>query len=287
MPTLTEARAKTAPRTEVDGLSVLLPVYGRDDPEHLRRALDSVAGQTVPADEVVVVEDGPIGAGLEAVLRDAADRLPLRRVSLARNLGMGCAMQVGLEHCRYGWVARMDADDICRSDRFEIQRSYLEQHPEVDVVGSWIAEFEGDESAVYAQRQVPLDHGAIRRFAATRNPMNHMSVVFRRDAALGVGGYDLIIEDFYLWARMLHNGHVFANIPDCLVNVRAGRRLMGRRGGLRYALHLAVLYVEFHRIGFISRGRMLLNLATAVPVRLFPASVRRLVYRTVLRKRVR
>ena len=158
----------------VAGVSVLLPVYAKDDPSHLARALDSIAEQTVAPDEVVVVEDGPIGTGLVDALERAELRLPLRRVRLTRNLGMGCAMAVGLDACRYPWVARMDADDVCRPDRIERQLQYVAAHPEVDAVGSWITEFDQDEQAIYAERRVPLDHEGIRRYARSRNPMNHM-----------------------------------------------------------------------------------------------------------------
>ena len=274
-------------RATAAGVSVLLPVYRGDDPGHLARALDSLAGQTVPADEIVVVEDGPIGSQLSQVLDRAAGELPIRRVPLSRNLGMGCAMAVGVDACRQPWIARMDADDVCRPDRLEVQLRHLADHPEVDVLGSWITEFDGDERQVYAERRTPVGHDEIRRFARSRNPMNHMTVMFRREAAVAVGGYDLIIEDYYLWARMLHSGAIFANVPEPLVNVRAGRALMGRRGGLRYALHLTVLFTELRRLGFISRSRLWWNVGVAVPVRLLPARPRGWVYRRLLRRPVR
>ena len=116
--------------------SVLMSIYAKESPEFFSQALDSLAEQTVPADEIVIVKDGVVGEKLESVLVQYAAKLPLKVVGYEQNRGLGYALAFGLQHCRYDWVARMDADDIAVKDRFEKQIAYLEQHPEIGLLGS-------------------------------------------------------------------------------------------------------------------------------------------------------
>ena len=106
---------------------------------------------------------------------------------LAENHGLGYALSVGMMHCKGELVARMDSDDICISTRFARQVEFLGMHPEVDVVGSAIAEFADDSTKVLAKRNLPDESEQLSRFARTRNPLNHMTVVFRKEAVLQAG----------------------------------------------------------------------------------------------------
>ena len=110
----------------------------------------------------------------------------------------------------------MDTDDIAKPDRFEKQLAIFLEHPEIDVVGAWIDEFEGEVSNVLSMRKVPEQHENILRFAKGRCPVNHPVVMFRKSAVLKAGGYKHfpLFEDYYLWVRMLMNGARFYNIQE-------------------------------------------------------------------------
>src|SRR5690348_1348881 len=116
-------------------LSILMSVYQRESPQFLREALESLATQTVPADEVVIVKDGPVGSDLDAAISSYREKLPIACLQLEKNEGLGSALNAGLSKCGADLVARMDADDICACDRFEKQLAFFEQNPEADVVG--------------------------------------------------------------------------------------------------------------------------------------------------------
>jgi amylovoran biosynthesis glycosyltransferase AmsE len=111
-------------------LSVLLSVYHRESPEFLRQALESLAAQTVQADEFVIVKDGPVGAELDAAIGSRCGKAPIVTIQLENNTGLGRALNAGLSRCGGDLVARMDSDDICVRDRFEKQLAFLEQNPE-------------------------------------------------------------------------------------------------------------------------------------------------------------
>lgn len=261
--------------------SVLLSVYDKETPAHLDRCFHSLADQHLAADEVIVVEDGPLPVTLHDIIDSWRETIHISSVPLKKNVGLGRALHCGVHECSHALVARMDSDDICHSMRFKKQVAFLEKHPKIDVVGSWISEFEGDESNIYAYRTLPESPEDLSRFARKRNPLNHMSVMFRRDKVIEVGGYgqSVFIQDYHLWARMLLNGSQIANIPECLVNVRAGENMIRRRGGKRYAKIEFELQKEFLQMGFINYGEFLRNVLIRYGIRMIPEKARKQVYK--------
>jgi glycosyltransferase involved in cell wall biosynthesis len=185
---------KTAANTMSDEsvkLSVLMPVYYADVPDQLDTAIRSVIDQTLPPDEIVIVKDGPLGAKLDAVIEKWTGKHPglFLIISLDKNQGLGPALQAGIEKCSNEIVARMDADDISCSDRFEKLLLFLSKNPEITLVSSWMGCFENNPDNVLFVRRAPTTHEKIRKLAGFRNPINHAPSVFRRSAVLGVGGY--------------------------------------------------------------------------------------------------
>lgn len=266
-------------------LSVLMSVYQKESPEFLRQSLESLAAQTVQADEVVIVKDGPLGAALDAAIDSWRGKLPIVTARLEKNAGLGPALNAGLRQCRGDLVARMDADDICVRDRIEKQLAFLEQNPEADVVGGAIGEFHSDCEKIESVRRMPCSAEALDKAARWRNPLNHMTVMFRKASVLAAGSYQACpgFEDYDLWARMLMRGGRLHNLQDVLVYVRCGNGMQRRRGGLPYLQEESALQHRFLKMGFLSRGQFLLNLIARAPVRVAPVSFRAAFYRLLLR----
>ncbi|WP_152422009.1 glycosyltransferase [Natrialba chahannaoensis] len=267
--------------------SVLISVYENDDPDHLTIALDSVLDQMEVPSEIVLVADGPLTTELENVIERFRTSHPevFTLVRLESNQGLGAALRAGLEACSYEFVARMDADDISKPERFEAQISYLLENPDVDVVGSYVGEFRDQPDAIDNVREVPSDSESVARMARFRSPTNHPSVMFRRSSVLEAGNYRPYrsMQDYELWMRMLSQGYTIENIPAVLVKCRAGDGLYERRGGVSYARLEVQLQREFLRMGAISWFEFLRNVAIRIPVRLLPNNVRGWIYRTFLR----
>jgi glycosyltransferase involved in cell wall biosynthesis len=270
-------------------LSVLMAVYAGDRAPWLAAALHSLADQTLAADEIVVVVDGPISSALSEVLDEMTSRLPIRRLDLAVNKGLSAALQAGLALCSGTLVARMDADDIAELDRFELQAAVLTGRPSLSVLGGYVAEFDADPAEPYAIRTVPSGEDRVAKVARWRSPVNHPSVMFRRADVLAVGGYTgfVGIEDYYLWGKLLADGRHIDNLPQVLVRQRAGAAQGRRRGGLGYARVEVALFRAFVRIGFLTRRQACVGLLLRLPVRLIPDRIRSWVYRRLLRRRVR
>jgi glycosyltransferase involved in cell wall biosynthesis len=267
-------------------LSVLMSVYGRDSAEFLRQSLDSLAAQTVPAGEIVLVEDGPLGAGLAETIRVAANLLPVVPVRLAANAGLGAALREGLSACRGEFVARMDADDICAPERFARQLEFLEQNAQIDVAGSAIAEFDDDPLAIRSIRRLPATHPELMRFAKYRNPLNHVTVMFRRRSVLDAGSYQPCagFEDYHLWVRMLRGGFRLHNLSSALVYVRCGSGMQQRRGGFSYLLRELAFQRFLHSTGLLAASDCARNILLRAPIRMAPAFVRSFCYERFLRE---
>lgn len=267
------------------GFSVLLPVYHRDFPAFLRRAFRSVTTeQTLMPDEVVIVRDGPVGPELGQTLDElvATSPVPVVVVELAENVGLARALEQGLEHCSYEIVARMDADDISRPERFGVQVPLVVGG--LDIVGSAIEEFAdepGHGGRTGVVRTPPLTGEAINRGARFHSPFNHPSVVYRRSAVAAAGGYqDLaLMEDYWLFARMLQAGARAQNVAEPLVLYRVGAGAYARRGGWRLLRSELRLQRRMRRAGFTTRAQLVRNVAVRGGYRLIPEALRRRMYR--------
>lgn len=267
-------------------ISLLLPVYYKDNPEFLRQALESIAKQTLQPDEVVVVCDGPIPDLLHEVLGQFMARLPMRIVASEKNMGLAKALNLGIGACKGDWVARFDADDICLPDRLEKQWVHVCANPDTDVLGGAIAEFAESPSDIYGYRLLPAAAGDVRRFARWRNPLNHMTVLFRRDSVIAAGLYPEyhLYEDYVLWVKMLVRGCVIRNLPDVLVLARAGRAMTDRRGGVAYVRSEVAAQRYFYSLGFLTFWQLCLNISIRTLARIVPSGVRHLSYAKILRR---
>lgn len=216
--------------------SLLISLYNKERPEYFEMALESIQKQTILPHEIVIVFDGYIGNELENVVCKFQKLLPIKVIRLEQNVGLGCALNEGLKYCSYNWVFRMDTDDYCVRDRFEKQIKYLMENPNIVILGAQMEEFNNKIGDLGIIREVPLAHEKIKKFSLTRNPFNHISIVFKKDAIEAVGGYQhhLYMEDYNLWLRVLTAGYVTANLPDVLVFARVGNNMIKRRKGMKY-----------------------------------------------------
>lgn len=264
-----------------------MSVYAKERPAYLALALQSLMNQTTPANQVVLVCDGPLTGDLDDVIDRFVEVLPLTLVRMPENRGLSHALNAGLPHCQYEWVARFDSDDLCERERFAKELAFAAAHPSVDVFGANIAEFSNDSTKPVAIRAVPTEHDKIANIARIRNPLNHVTVFFRKSVVQQAGGYPHYVqnEDYALWVELLRRGHRLANIPEVLVRVRAGREMVSRRGGLDYLLAELKLQNHFLRTGFIGPARYLFNVAVRIGIRLAPDWVRQKAYDSLLRTR--
>lgn len=267
--------------------SVLISVYKKEKAEYLKQALQSVINQTLKPTEVVIVKDGILTKELDECIENFQRQHPklFKTLTFKKNRGLGLALRDGVKACKYEYIARMDSDDISKLDRFEKQFNYLQEHPETALLGTWITEFSKDKDKPYTVTKLPCRHQEIMKFAKSRNPFRHMTVIYKKQAVINSGNYRdfLWFEDYDLWIRMLQKGYITANIPEYLVNVRADKEMFARRGGWQYLKQDLKFQKYLKDLSFINWLKYIKNILIRAIIRLMPNQLRSQIYSKFLR----
>ena len=201
-------------------VSVLLSLYSGESPSYLDACLNSLFLQSHKPSEVVIVQDGFIPKNLTHVIDCYREHLNIISPILKVNKGLGFALNIGLSHCRYPLIARMDTDDICHINRFKEQVNFLKNHTHIDALGTWSIEFNNQS---YKLLTFPNDHCSLKKFFIKRDPFCHSSVMFRKSFFNKVGNYNVNLrkdQDTELWARGFLANAQFANLCKPLLFYR-------------------------------------------------------------------
>ncbi|WP_283128000.1 glycosyltransferase [Allofournierella massiliensis] len=268
--------------------SVLMSVYHKERPEFLRQAMESIANQTVPTNDFVLVCDGPLNEQLDEVIAQMQDVFGqlLHVVRLEKNMGLGNSLNIGIQHCKNNLVARMDSDDIAYLDRCEKQIKVFNEHPEISICSGVVEEFTVTPDIVDARRVPPEMNTEIIEFAKKRNPFNHPCVMYKKSAVEAAGSYQdfYLLEDYYLWLRMLMAGYQGYNIQEPLLHMRAGSNMYLRRAGRKYAKAQVKLFQFMKTKGFIGNAQYLRSCIIRSGSALAPNWLRIFMFKCVLRK---
>lgn len=269
-------------------VSILMSVYIKEKPEYLRTSLKSAINQTVRVKEIVLVLDGPITDQLQSVIEECQKECSdlIKLIPLKENVGLGKALAIGVEKCKYDLVARMDTDDIMIPTRIEKQIAEFTSDLDLTIVGSNIDEFYDSPESIVGRRVVPETNEEICNFSKKRNPFNHMTVMFKKSTVLDVGNYQPMMgfEDYYLWVRLLKAGYKGKNIQESLVFARTGEDMYARRGGKKYFLNGLKGRKAIYQAGLGSMSDYLISCSAHVVVSLLPNKIRGQIYENKLRK---
>lgn len=237
---------------------MLLPV--RDAAATLPAALRSVARQSEPHLECVIVDDGSADASA-AVARRFAERDPRFRLLAVPRLGLVGALQRGVEACRAPWVARMDADDLMHRQRLALQLRHLEAHPDLSGAGAHVRLFPratlGDGMRRYERWLASIDSAeAVRREAFVECPLAHPTLVVRRSVLADHGYRDAgWPEDYDLVLRLLAAGHALGVVARRLLCWRNGPGRLSRRDATYATERFTACKAAFLARGFLAGHR--------------------------------
>lgn len=211
---------------KMPAVSVVLPVYNGG--RYLHQAIDSVLRQTFEDFELILINDGSTDeSGI--IIRDFASS-DARVILIEReNRGLIESLNEGLNASRGELVARMDADDVCRPNRFAMQVAYMQAHPECIALGSRIQLID-PEGLPIKEMGSALHHEVIDAdYMQGRCSFFHPTVMFRRAGAIKIGGYQKEFkhaEDVDFFLRLAEQG-CLANLPDVLLEYRQHMQSVG------------------------------------------------------------
>ena len=197
-----------------------MPVYNCD--RYLNKAIGSVLNQTFSGFEFVIVDDGSTDKSLKIIRQHAACDERIKVISRP-NTGIVGALNDGLRECRGEYVARMDGDDVSMPERFEKQVKFLQENPDIGLVGTWVLFTDSAGWPIWTY-QTKESHSLIEKELMNGNGgcLVHPSIMVRRSLLCDLGGYRKCaqyVEDFDLYLR-LNKTQKFANIPETLLEYR-------------------------------------------------------------------
>jgi len=205
--------------SELPKISVLMAVFNGE--RYLSQAIDSILNQTFPDFEFLILDDGSTDRSF-AILRGYATRDPRIHLTHRDNQGLTRSLNELMQQARGELIARIDADDIALPERFKRQVLFLAQNSDVVCVGSsldWIDE----QGRFIAHCPMPEGNDELQQLMLGGISMlHHPCAMFRRLAALQVGGYDERLKtsaDLDLWLKLGEIGNL-ANLPETLLLYR-------------------------------------------------------------------
>lgn len=211
-----------------------MSVYKSEKPAYLDRSLQSVwDDQTLRPDEIILVQDGPVGDELTSIIRQWKEKLDDVLVLLVNdtNLGLTKSLNKGIKVAKGEYIARMDSDDISLPDRFLHQLKYLDEHPDISVLGGAIQEF-NDQDGIIGERHFPTNTLDIRQYIHKASPVAHPAVMIRKslfeEGVLYNEEYRTT-QDLALWFDVLASGHQMANLDEFVLQFRRESNVYQRR----------------------------------------------------------
>jgi len=264
--------------------ALLMAVYKGDNSVHFEEAFNSITSQTLLPNEIILVQDGPVNKALDSAIYDFVNNeiVNVTLIKLEKNLGLGSALAEGMKYVTCDYIARMDSDDISDPSRFETQISYLKDNLDISVLGSYVTEF-NPQTKSRRLRKVPTENKLMKKYIKYRSPLNHVSVIFKKDDVNKAGGYESVFryEDFYLWSKMIALDLKIANIPLSLVDVRAGDDLIRRLNGVDAFNKDLFFFKKLYNEGFIHYHVFFINIFIRLITRLMPIRITSLIYHVV------
>jgi len=226
-------------------ISVITTFYNSEST--IKSAVDSILKQTCSNFEYILVDDGS-NDGSAAVLNDIHDE----RITLLQpgRVGRAAALNIGLNYASGEYIAILDADDFALPDRLNLQSVLLDNKPNVVLVCS-NAELIDENGKSIGVTNFPSEHDSLVTNLIKLNPFPHSSVMYRREKALKVGGYNLRCEksiDYNFYLELLLAGGRFVSVDNPLIRLRSYSNSWGKNDKLglqiRYGIIGLINYFE-------------------------------------------
>lgn len=201
-------------------ISILLPAYNCS--LYIAQTIDSLLGQTFTDFELLIINDGSTD-GTEQVILSYKDTR-IRYLKNEGNKGLVFTLNRGIQEAAGTYIARMDADDIAMPTRLQLQKQWLDEHPNTAAIACTIRfiDGKGKEQGMWEEDEDTCSYQAIKKMLPRENCIAHPTIMIRKEIALAYP-YDpmqLHCEDYDLWLRILADGLVIEKLPQPLLLYR-------------------------------------------------------------------
>lgn len=201
-------------------VSVVMPAYNSE--KYISEAIESVLNQTFKDFEFIIVNDGSTDNTFNIIKEYARKDKRIKVINNKKNCGISKTRNNGIKLARGKYIATHDSDDISLPTRFQEQLSFMEQHPEVGVVGAYIQIFDSDSGKIIGIRKYSNEDKVLRKNIFFYSPIAQPVSMIRKEVFSEVGYYDNNYpptEDLDLWFK-IGTKYKFSNINKILLRYR-------------------------------------------------------------------
>lgn len=205
---------------------ISIVVSNFNNARYLGAFFESILHSSVLPRELIVVEDGSTDNSLEIITPYLVHPF-IRLIRLDHNIGFANALNLGVQASTAKYIARVDPDDILLPDRLETQYRYMEENPGVTVLGGNVIYFHCETgNDIFRSNFLPHHRQILAAYRAGDHGIQHPTVLVRGDVfrKYAYQQENFPAEDYDVFARMIHDGHTFANLlqPVNRMRIHAG-----------------------------------------------------------------
>lgn len=274
----------------MSSISVVMSVYKAEKPAFLNLSMSSIwSEQAVKPDEIILIEDGPLGKDLLKVIENwrciIGPRLKI--IVNTDNIGLTKSLNKGIAIASSQYIARMDSDDISTPNRFKLQAEFLDNHNDVHVVGGSISEFNADNQNL-GIRNFPRNNDSILKYIYKASPLAHPAVMMRKcifDNGLTYNDNYRTSQDIALWFDVLKAGYKIANLNEIVLKFRRDGDVFKRRSRAKAKNEFKIYLNGIRSIYGLITWRYIFPIARFC-FRMMPVSVVKFIYGTNLRTKL-
>ncbi|HMR63834.1 MAG TPA: glycosyltransferase [Anaerolineae bacterium] len=245
-------------------VSVMMTVYNGE--KYVSQAIHSIRRQSLADFEFVIVDDGSTDRTPE-LLAEAQARDSRLKVITAARLGRAKALNLAWREASGAYIANLDADDLAEPARLERQLAYLQQQPDIGLLGTACRVLDNKKESERVVYQ-PLTDAELRRRLVRQNPFVHSSVMMPRRVLESLGGYNehfRISVDYELWVRLAQK-YRLANLPDVLTAKRVHSQAYFQRRILTWDKCKARIVIRWQAWRALSNSAMDFRFVVLEPV---------------------
>ena len=196
-------------------VSVIMNVYNSQ--KYLEAAIKSIISQTYKNFEFIIIDDGSTDDSYKIINKWAKKdtRIIAKK---QKNIGIPRTLNKAIKYAKGKYIARMDSDDISLPKRLQKEVKYLDNHPDISLVSSYIKIIDENDKIIGNFTPATADK-EIKKTSIFSCQFNHSASMYRKKDFLEIDGYNpkfRYAQDFELWFRFMENYNV-ANIPEYLV----------------------------------------------------------------------
>lgn len=211
----------------ISGVSVIMAFKNAE--RFIDESITSILHQTKQNFELILIDDASTDMTVKILEQYLGDNR-IKIICNSSTKGKSANLNAGIVLASHEYIAILDGDDVAMPERLQKQVDFLDNHPDIAAVGSFVQIID-ENGGVIDTRTKPTNPEDIRNKILFYNPLLQPSVMLRKSVLLTVGLYSEIYafaQDIDMWFRIVFSGYKVSNVPEFLIKYRIHSQNTGR-----------------------------------------------------------